>query len=475
METSLDHFRVKYSLPCLGVWLVYWLAYFPGLADADALITQWRQITLGYFWDGFTSVYTLIDWVITRVWFSPAAITLAQVLALSAIVGWGLAKFARIGVPGRLLWLVCWLLALSPVMGMVSIIAWKDVPYGIGILWLTLLIMEVVATRGRWLATSRLNVVWLAMALSLVALIRHEGIALAILVLLLLGAAYRRHWKRLVAASLILGALYAAMLGPIYDLAHVSRVTVTPGVVVHQVGALVAAGTPLSSQEKETLGKILPLEEWKTLYFPWDDNSLIYSPDFRLADFPAADDEASKKLIGDLLRVWASLVRKNPAAALENMVRGGEIVWRVSQDRPWYTVPSSFPENDVGLRPQSQWPEMRELLDRVVAATQTRYLNWIFWRPALFLYLILALTVATAVRTRYALWLLYAAPAVLQATSVFLLLHQQYFRYLFGVYLVGMFSLCLLWLIVRGSDGATGEDKASVPDGVSPVLQGSRG
>jgi uncharacterized membrane protein YjfL (UPF0719 family) len=60
-----------YSVPCVVIWTVYLLAFWPGLMSPDSL-EQWRHIVQGQFNNDHPAFHTLTTWLITRVWIVPA-------------------------------------------------------------------------------------------------------------------------------------------------------------------------------------------------------------------------------------------------------------------------------------------------------------------------------------------------------------------------------------------------------------------
>ena len=75
-----------YALPCVLVWSVWWLVFWPGLMSGDSL-NQWLQLTTGQYSDVHPVFHTFSNQVLTRPWHSPAMVAGAQVLALAGAVG----------------------------------------------------------------------------------------------------------------------------------------------------------------------------------------------------------------------------------------------------------------------------------------------------------------------------------------------------------------------------------------------------
>jgi hypothetical protein len=435
----------KYALPCLTIWLVYWLAFFPALMNVDSL-AQWHQI-LG-IWpmnDDHPAFHTLMMWLLTRLWFSPAVIALAQMVAMSGLIGWGLAGFARLGVPRVILWSVCGLFALSPVMGTMTITLLKDIPYGMSVLWLTLLILKIIVSHGEWLKSSRWNIVLLGVALVCVALFRHNGVLVSLGTIVIIGGVYRPYWKQILIAFFIAASIYGVVRGPLYNVVGVRRVTdyLLYQVPVHQVAAVVAAGTPLTSEERSILDKLFPIDKWGKAYVCSSIHSIYYAHDF---NYPLIDSDSEYKAA--FRRVWLSLLLRNPLAVIRHQLCAGALVWLVPPLTYLYTVEREIPQNELGLSTQSQWPAMRRLITKLLDWSERPEVIWLLWRPALYLYIILLLTAAVAYRMQEPRWLIFAVPAMLQSVSLLLVNVGQDFRYQFSIYLISLISLCLLWWII---------------------------
>jgi len=120
------------------------------------------------------------------------------------------------------------------------------------------------------------------------------------------------------------------------------------------------------------------------------------------------------------------------------------LVWRIPPRDYLYTVERGIVPNRLGLSTQSQWPAMRDLINRLIDWTQHPQIKWFVWSPALYLYGLLLVTAIVTLRTKRLAWLLYALPALLQSASLLLVNTAQDFRFQFAVYLIAVMSLCVV-------------------------------
>ena len=123
--------------------------------------------------------------------------------------------------------------------------------------------------------------------------------------------------------------------------------------------------------------------------------------------------------------------------------------------------------NRLHLEPAPRLPAAREKLADAITASMAPGVAWLFWRPALYLYLVLAGTcVACARGGDWRYWAV-AAPALANSAVIALMTPAQDFRYQYGVYLVGLFLGPFLLLVAgrRGSDAPpAGEPLAPIPE-----------
>ena len=114
-------------------------------------IDQWAQMLAFKFTDWHPAFHTLTNWLITRFWLSPATVVLAQIIALSVVLGWGLDVVRRFGAPRWMPWLMISIFAFMPSTGHMVIMLWKDVFYSISVVAFTILIFKITMTEGTWI------------------------------------------------------------------------------------------------------------------------------------------------------------------------------------------------------------------------------------------------------------------------------------------------------------------------------------
>ena len=251
-----------YTLPMVAVWGLYMLVFFPGMMSPDSN-QQWDQLITGHFNDSHPVFHTLSMWLVTRIWLSPAAVVISQILFLSLTVAWGIHLLREHGLPTWAGWLLATVFALAPLNGNMVIVLWKDIPYSTSLLLLSLMILKIVLTNGNWLE-KRFTWVWLGLVSLCVASFRHNGFPVPIASLIALLIFYRKWWKYIVQAAVMSLVVYGGIHGPIYKALTVEQPTsgTFEHILMHHIAAHINTGQPLTPSEQSLADSIVPGSQW---------------------------------------------------------------------------------------------------------------------------------------------------------------------------------------------------------------------
>jgi hypothetical protein len=436
---------VGYALPSMLVWLVYLLAFWPGLMTLGDPVWQWYQLRVGQYFDWHPVFHTWTMWLITRLWFSPAAVALVQIILFSLVVGWGLTILNELGAPAAVTWGLSFIFALSPVNGALSIALWKDIPYSIALLVLALITVKIIISDGIWLTKPR-HWILLGAILSLVTLYRHNGLAPAVATVLALLVAYRRHRLPLTVGLGLAIFIRWGVTGPLYDLAQVHRDSKLNAcaLFVHHIGAYIVAEVDISQADRDYLNRIRPLEDnWRYNCYSIDDT--IWDGKIDYAPISEHPDR--------FIQIYLSLITQQPSVLLNHLACSSTLVWHVTRPSGGYLfttgmyvedgkIRTIFP-NDSGLVEGSKLPKVQRFLFKLIAVTAEPKWSWLVWRPALYLYATLICVAGIAVYTKDVHWLLVVIPVIVQSVMMILLIPAQHVRYQYPVYLISLFSLGL--------------------------------
>jgi hypothetical protein len=458
-----------YGLPLLITGGIYLHAFWPALMSLDSF-EQWHQMTTGRYCDQHPIFHTLTNWLITRLWLSPSAVALVQLLTLAILAAWIIRRLRQWGMPRWLAWATCLVFGLTPATGVLAITLWKDIPYGITMLAVTLFVMETIQSGGAWLQ-KWVAAICLGVGLALVALYRHNGLPIAVGLPVLLLLAYRRQWRGTIAAAATAAILIAVVRGPLYRAVsdparrsfgqHYAQVLIWN----QYIAAHLAHDTPMRDEERSFLNDLYPTREGCWPYEPLGvgGNVLLNV----VSDWNKWDHNRDR-----LCELTALLTLRNPMAAVCHVLQSSALIWRVT------AVHGPFETYAVAFSP---WPPIRyQVMTRLeqghvffdsreprnpcpvwLAGTFDEYWYWLWWRTPFYLYVMLLAVAVAVVRSRSLRWALLLAPIGLHSFCLALVVPSQDFRYQFPVYLTSLLLSGFLLLCVPAPAAQSGRGQCS--------------
>lgn len=434
-----------YAVPMLLIWALFLATFWPGMMSRDSF-DQWAQVISGQFTDGHPAFHTMFIWLITRIWDTPAAVAIAQMLFLSLVSAWGIDAVTGLGLSRKRAWWMAGLFAVSPVNAIFSITLWKDVAYSTGLFLFSLQLLKIIISKGKWL-DKNLNWISIGIVAALVSLFRHNGLPVVAASLVFLAIFYRHHWRRIVLSLGLLILLYFGVKGPLYDWLKVSPQVETKQVVfLHHIAAHIDRQSVLLPEERQVLDQIQPVEDWK--YDCCAITRTYYDPGF--------NPKMVEEYAGQISEIALGLLLRDPLVDINHWLCAGSLVWRIQTCCPLTTGLFSphldsltwVIPNEFGIEQRSLLPSLVPILTRVYMLLPGTPFFLLIWSPALYLYLSIFAVAILAIKTRNWRHVFFIVPAVLQSAVLFLVNISFQFRYQYSVYLVGLFSLGFLLILI---------------------------
>jgi hypothetical protein len=123
-----------------------------------------------------------------------------------------------------------------------------------------------------------------------------------------------------------------------------------------------------------------------------------------------------------LRKVWFEVAMANKALLARHTLKAASILWKFTPpDKSYFfCYYDGITENDLGLKSETRLPRLRPLVNEAGYRLLEPGFSWIFFRPALPLYLILFLVLLTALRHHSPLLLLPAMPILGHAAGLFI-------------------------------------------------------
>jgi hypothetical protein len=429
----------------VSTWLIYLLSNWPGISTVDTGM-QWMQIRGAPLTDWHPAIHTLLMYALTRIWDSPAAVAIFQIVALSGIATWITKSFVDMGTP-RWIAIGCFAgFVLSPTNGIMVNTLWKDILYGASVLLLSAQLVRVVISRGAWLKAKR-HWVALALVMAVVALFRHNGPVIVAATAIASAMLYRQYVWRIVAATCIGMAIWLGTRTILYPLVGVVNSASQPGLqfyLAHHIAAQMAHGTPIEPSEAQTLALFRPDIPW-----PYDCTSVnptVFDGQFNM--------QQAATYWEDLLRVGVNLGLRAPLTAINHQLCISQFVWRIRKPPPPNDFYFAVSSDDRGQMSRVNLDNERidvftaeptiarlgavsSLVHSALAYSLYSDAIALFWRPALQLYVIIGASLLLAFRTKSVKWFLVAVPVLANSAIIAAVAPGQDFRFQYSVFLVG--------------------------------------
>lgn len=439
-----------------AVWTLYLLTYWPGLMSSD-FFDQWSQVLNFQFYNAHPAFHTISLWIISRLLFSPGTVALFQIFSLSLVMGYIFKRLYELGINKIVLLILSLLLAFAPVNITLSMTIVKDVPYSIAYLWFCWQIVEILISRGEWMA-NRKNVLLLAVSSAFVSLFRHNGWPIIIAIVLVLFILYREKYKSFIAFGLIFVLLLGLAKGPLYKIFRVNTTNPIKGAslpyfLAPYIGAHLKANTYLTEDENAFLDHVLDTDQdW--FYNPYTTVPMIFSQ--------SLDTTFLEKNSDQIVDLFLKLTIRNPKITFEHFLDMSNMIWQVRllpgeightvvfALLPDGTVKTSVPDPyGTGLKPNSKIPQLTyPLAFYVQTLTDNSYV--FLWRPALQLYILLFLNLVYAVRCRNIRLMLISLPIIVHIAMWMLIITSPDYRYQYPIFLTA--SLLSPFLLFSGKD-----------------------
>jgi len=416
------------------IWTLYLLAFFPGVMSSDSL-DQWGQATGVRQLNNWHPVFhTLFNRIIVLPFKNPSAIGFVHIIAMSALVASFLTLLYRKGIPKNWLLVFSLIFALFPANGINLVTLWKDIPFTISVLWLTLLIGKIIADPACF-SRNKGMYPGLILVLLCVALFRHNGIVVYILTAggLLFYALQHRIRALLICLAISLVAMIAFNVGVV----HKSSVIQVPAgvklIAPFNGIAVVLKMDTLSDRVEQKMETILPKKEWAGLYSPYWANAYQFRTDGKYTS------NLSGLALSEAMRMYASTLYHHPFLVTRDRLQGSDIVWNIDRPKEVYNsvYNTELEANNYGFKQEQT--DLRDTLLKYLKASEGVG-SLFLWRVGIYNILILLL-MSFVFRTRSKKVLLLFLPWLGCTLSLFPAIAWQEFRYIY--YVVVLFGFLL--------------------------------
>ncbi len=331
----------------LVVWLPYLLSFAPGAVLGDSFSSIEQNFT-GIYSNHHPLLYTLLVGFFVKIGVFLGNINIGiflyscfQYYLLAMTLGYVITFLAKNKVKKIPLGLVVAFFALCPIFPSYAIIMWKDPIFSMALLFLGLLLFNFAKNNFqglKWYHYGLLTICTLA-----VAFFRNNGIYILILLIPIFYLLFRK--PALKTSLTMLGALVVALViqGPIYSVLNIHKPSVEAfGVPLQQIAYVISTNEDsFTSEEKEFLGEIMPLESWKRAYTPLIVDSIKWNEDFSTEFFESH--------LKEFLKIWALKIPSNFGGYVKAYLLETLGFWHPYYQNTYGYIDQYIAENDYGV------------------------------------------------------------------------------------------------------------------------------
>jgi hypothetical protein len=456
------HWRLPLAtyLACQAIFLLWWAAFYPALMSYDSAAYV-LQVTKGPWANNYSVLYDVLVWLSLHATGGLAALALVQTAAMSAALGYTVAAFRRLGIPGRWTAAAAVIVAALPPTGTFVIFVWKDVGFALCVYLVVPTAAHLVSLRGSpgWRRDPRVN--WLIAALGLemlgIMLFRLNGflvvaIAAAVMLAVLPGVRGRLAAATAAAACLVYLLNYAA-----FPAMGIQKTPAWEAYSIQYADIAVAyAGRPwtFTAADLSLMAQAAPLATWKATANCYDSDRTDRALYARARAAP---------LDSQLMGLWVRVLKRTPDLVLGARICRGSIAWSLfggpsRLDAQTTHDPTSIDPQLWGLGPQLRGNPYRDAMrTRPLSGTlnkaglflrsvsETPQLDWLLWRGAFWCYVSYLAVLLFARRRRN--WALLSLGAIVAGQQLGILadVPDQLFRYMASPIFIGIMLVPLLF------------------------------
>lgn len=421
--------------------LLWWVSWYPGMLSS-ASVEQLSAIEAGEFRD--PAIHSIFVWLVTRVWSSPASVTLLQVVAMVVLLDAFVRRARQLRIPYWLAGGTAVLFAWMPAVGVTTIALETQVAQTLVGIWILVELMALAPNPAHYLGDP-----WsqgrLGGALALAWLLDHGGVVVLVTVAVVSIVALRRRVELL--AVPLAGAVALALLvqGPLYALFSVDRNTNPIGLAYAPEIAAVYHHDPgwFDESDRALLTAVAGLDVWEDAYGCGDGASLIADREF--------DADAIRRRPGAYRGLLARATATHPLTVLGHRACAAGFLFVPGQPLgvQFSTYVYNVPPNDLGIQRETLWEDGFNMTKAVLVRVDQPDRLWLFWRPAILVWPALAGIAVLLWRRRRMAWPGMALVAYL--LLAFLTVRESSFREAFAGYSLAFLSLPLWWPAVSGA------------------------
>jgi len=350
-----------FAAPILLVYSVFFISAFPGAIAPDSIV-EWRAAHGEGRPDDWHTIGHMMEIMLAaKTWDSPAALLVINNLSLALAIGYFCFRCIGWGLPRKRVWIISLFYAVFLPAAAMTQSTLKDTPYAILLMILTILLIEVVMTRGAVLRRPAF-LASLAFVGSLTAVFRQYA---PVLVLASLIAVLLIYWKTarwtILLTMIMTGFGYLSLTSLAYrSLGILHRPERSLCIPIYHVGTVFHRRGVIPKEEYDYFSKFAPPDFWRESYRFDSIDPYLYD-----ARYPISAQAVRER--GDFLKRWLKLVRLNIPVILRHQIGLTSNIWGLYPQSSAKLISSSriLPEEAERWGLTQAFPRWAAAMDRI--------------------------------------------------------------------------------------------------------------
>lgn len=417
---------------------IYFYALNPGNMSYDTYnqVSQLKGIIPYNTWHPIG--HTLFVGLLLKIWNNYAVITIFQIVFFAAVTSSFYTFLLRRNIKWQIIYFSAIIMAALPSVGINIVTQWKDIPFTVGLIWGTLILLRMSLEENYFHRI--INAVEFTACMLIISLFRFNGI-LAFIIMLIYGFAYVRKGVSMQKRNYFAAALSILAIFVLINIVipkKLNAVPNPPGMKLRPVyqgycAVYISGGEgDLDNKSRELIETVCTPEQMNEFYNP-------YFADTISTNTPKFLNNLSKISTADALKMYIEAFIAHPGVILGDKFNLSVTMWSVTHDRFSYnnaytTVIQKEMIEEFGVRRAEN--KFTEIVKKFAEYTlvENYLLNTLVWRTGFYLSLefILFLYLALKKDKRLSLFI----PLLCNAIIVFLTMPAQDYRYLWFIFLL---------------------------------------
>jgi hypothetical protein len=351
---------LRYFSIIFTILLIYLLAYFPGYYWLDSWVSILEALGIIEKNDISPPLYTLITFIILKIFGNLKFYVLIQILLTSILFAWILNKLKVI----KLEWYLI-LVFVFPISSLMLINSVKDIYYTLSLIWFSFLLY--FAYQDKNYLKSNLNLLAFIISMSFVMLFRYNGIGVVIIVGILMIFLFREYLKRVLIILMSVLLIFLVFNIFYYYVLKSERWGVAYQKDIFIISEYVKNNYPFSKSEREIIEKIISYDDIKKHYTCITLSSMAWS---RTTNF---EWDNLNKYGKDIRKILIKTIINDPKPFIRHMICSSSFLWFfgsckviTSFDYIYHELPSIKLFVDIKL------PQIKKIIEKLSSGIKNR-------------------------------------------------------------------------------------------------------